>query len=221
MQGVYGGDFCTVLDVSRQRLYKGGATCQCHSKHKISLQSLKGRWFLLALKKNTYKPPDACVQLSVIENTKHLKNVQWRNDSLAIRYLASRNDTSSHHKVERVTVDETETMLFAPQDEDQFNTSRLVMVGSVARLYAFPVTKIATHDNQSIEFGVVYSTDEYLVLHSCTLDKTHGYFDALLILSKQNDNPQSLETVLKRVYNELPYVTQKIVMVERSEHCKD
>lgn len=217
----YGGDYCTVRDVSMYRRYKGAPSCQCRAKNQVSLDSLKGRWFLLAIKNNTYNPPDACVQLSVMDTTHDLKSVLWRNGSLAIRYLAKRNDTSSHHKVETITVDQTETILFTPSEGTRENTSRLFMVGTIPRLYAFPLTNVGTRDDHVVEFGVVYFSPSYLVLHSCISDKTHGHFDAVLILSKEKDDRQRLEAVLGEVYKELPYVTGNIVLTERNDDCKD
>lgn len=213
----YGGEYCTVRDVTEYRRYKGAQTCGCHAKFPISLESLMGRWFLVALKNNTYNPPDACVQLSVVGDSSHLKNVIWRNNSAAVRYLAKRNDTSSHHKVEKVTIDETKTIFFVPDG----NASRIFMIGRVARLYAFPLTNVETQDDRSIEFGVVYCNSNYLVLHSCTRDETHGHFDALLVLSKEKDDNQSLEVILEEVYRELPYVSGNIVAIERNSDCKD
>lgn len=175
----------------------------------------------MAFKNNTYNPPDACVQLSVIDSSKDLKHVPLINNSLAIRYVAMRNDTSSHHKMVRVTVDETETVLFVPRGADETNTTRLGMIGRVARLYAYPLTNVGTHDDHPVEFGVVYSTKDYLVLHSCISDDTHGHFDAVLVLSREKDNRAGLDVVLKEVYKELPYVTEKMLMVERNKHCKD
>ena len=213
----YSGDYCTVRDVSMYRRYKGASSCRCHSRSKISLESLKGRWFLLGVKNNTYNPPDGCVQLSVDDNPRDLKNVIWRNDSMVIRYLAKRNDTSSHHKVTKVTVDETETILFVPKE----NATRLFMIGRVAQLYAFPLTKVGTHDDRIVEFGVVYYSSNHLALHSCITDETHGHFDALLILSREKDDSKSLNAVLDEVYRELPYVTGNMVMIERNDDCKD
>jgi hypothetical protein len=171
----------------------------------------------VALKDNTYNPPDACVQLSVVDDSRDLKNVIWRNDSLVVRYLAKRNDTSSHYKVEKVIVDETKTILFVPGG----NATRVSMMGRIARLYAFPLTNVETHDDRVVEFGVVYHNFNYLVLHSCITDETHGYFDALLILSREKDDIDGLKRVLEEVYRELPYVSGNTVMIERNGDCKD
>lgn len=214
----YGGDFCTVRDVSEYRRYKGAQTCHHHAKFKISFESLKGRWFLVALKDNPYNPPDACVQLSVVDDSRDLKSVIRRNDSLMVRYLAKRNDTSSHYKVEKVIVDETKTIMFVPGGG---NTTSVFMIGRIARLYAFPLTDVETHDDHVVEFGVVYSNFNYLVLHSCIPDATHGYFDALLILSREKNDINGLKLVLDAVYRELPYVSGRTAMIERDKDCKD
>lgn len=217
----YGGDFCVVRDVSRYRHYKGGSMCQCHASHSIRLHFLIGRWFLVALKKNTYNPPDGCVQLSFVEKADDLKNVLWRNHSLAIRYMAIRNDTSSHHTIHKIAIDEMQTIVYDSSAEGLNSTQQLVMMGSLARLYAFPLTRIQTHDDQPIVFGVVYQSKGFLVLHSCITDETHGHFDSLLVLAKEKDDVQGLENVLQDVYKELPYVTGRMVMMERNGDCKD
>lgn len=215
----YGGTFCRVRDVSRHRRYSGGLTCQSHSKDRLQLQTLEGRWFLIALKNNTYNPPDACVQLSFVKTSGNLKNVISRNDSLSIRYMATRNDTSSHYKVEKITIDDTQTIVYSALEDTSNGTARLMIVGYLARLYAYPLTKIATYDDTPIEFGVIYSRDNYLVLHSCVKDDTHGHFDSLLVLSKNNDGSLQFGVVLQQIYRELPYVTGRMVKVER--HCND
>lgn len=213
----YGGDYCTVRDVSRYRRYKGAPSCRCHSKDRISLTSLKGRWFLLAIKNNPYNPPDGCVQLSVVDMPPYLKDDIQGNTSMAVRYLAKRNDTSSHHKVETVTVDDTDTILFLAND----NSTRLFMVGTIARLYAFPLTNVGARDDRIVEFGVVHFSSNYLVLHSCISDDTHGHFDALLILSREKDDIRGLKSVLGEVYKELPYVSDNVIMIERDGNCQD
>ena len=216
----YGGEFCNVRDVSKYRLYKGGSICQSRSNQRLQFRSLTGRWFLIALKNNTYNPPDACVQLSFADGAVGLKGVIPRNDSLVIRYVATRNDTSSHHKIEKITIDETRTIVYPFEDLGN-GTGRLIITGRVARLYAFPLTNVATHDDEAIDFGVVYSDNDFLVLHSCTPDKTHGHFDSLLVLGREKDDPENLAPVFQEVYKELPYVAGDIVMVDRNEDCKD
>lgn len=232
----YGGDFCTVRDVSKYRRYKGGTICKSQSKGWLQFRSLLGRWFLMALKNNTYNPPDACVQLSFVDEAKDLKNVRPRNGSLAIRYMAKRNDTSSHHKIEKVTIDETRSIVYplvgdvgengiggggGGAGEAANGTVGLMITGRLVRLYAFPLTNLATHDEQTIDFGVVYSSENFLVLHSCIQDKTHGHFDSLLVLGREKDDTVKLAIVLQEVYKELPYVAGNMVMVERDEDCKD
>ena len=116
--------------------------------------------------------------MSFVKTIGNLKNFMRRNDSLSIRYMATRNDTSSHHKVKKVTIDDIQTISYSALEETSNGTTRLMIVGYLARLYAYPLTKIATYDDKPIEFGVVLSKDDYVVLHSCVKDDTHGHFDS-------------------------------------------
>ena len=120
--------------------------------------------------------------------------------------------------MEKVIVDETKTIMFVPGGG---NTTSVFMIGRIARLYAFPLTDVETHDDHVVEFGVVYSNFNYLVLHSCIPDATHGYFDALLILSREKNDINGLKLVLDAVYRELPYVSGRTAMIERDKDCKD
>ena len=186
---------------------------------RLQFESLKERWFLVALKKNTYNPRDACVQLSFVSETKDLKNVIPKNNSISVRYIAMRNDTSSHYKVDKVTIDEMQTVTYPAPGTLANATNRLVIVGDFARLYAYPLTKVATFDTETVEFGVVYSSSDYLILHSCIMDVTHGHFHSLLVLSRQMDDVQATDTVLKHVYADLPYVAGNMMMIEWTKEC--
>ena len=215
----YGGDYCRVRDVSDYRQYRGGTVCQSQTNVHLQFESLKGRWFLVALKKNPYNPRDACVQLSFVSETKDLKNVVPKNNSMVVRYIAMRNDTSSHYRVNKVTVDKMQTVAYPAPGTHANDTNRLAIVGDFARLYAYPLTKVATFDAEAVEFGVIYSSPDYLILHSCIKDITHGHFDSLLVLSRQMDDIRATDTVLKHVYTGLPYVAGNMMMIEWTKEC--
>lgn len=68
---------------------------------------------------------------------------------------------------------------------------------------------------------MVYSSENFLVLHSCIQDKTHGHFDSLLVLGREKDDTVNLAIVLQEVYKQLPYVAENMVVVERDGDCKD
>ena len=216
----YGGVYCRIRDVSEYRRYEGGK-CQSRGEAYLSLKLLEGQWFLVALKKNTYNPRDACVQLSFSGETKNLKDVMPRNDSMIVRYIATRNDTSSHYRVSKTLIDDSQTVVYPPSGSHANGTNRLMIAGTLTRLYAYPLTNVASSDEVSIEFGIVFNSKEHLVLHSCIEDKTHGYFDSLLVLVREKDDSQAVKALLKNVYSNLPYVAGQMTMEEWNVDCSN